>query len=134
MYSLVLQNDSINSYLLAELKDRESGISLFDFLQDSVYTFQSPQTTKHLQLKLYKTLPSFDETLNLSAVRLIRNGDWVILDCEEEIICMELYDMQGRIADRVRGKKKIRLPNAGTFVLKATSQTGEYTWKLIKAD
>ena len=47
---------------------------------------------------------------------------------------MELYDMQGRIADRVRGKKKIRLPNAGTFVLKATSQTGEYTWKLIKAD
>lgn len=134
VYSLVLQNDSINSYLLAELKDRESGINLFDFLQDSVYTFQSPQTTKHLQLKLYKTLPSFDETLNLSAVRLIRNGAWVILDCEEEIICMELYDMQGRIADRVRGKKKIRLPNAGTFVLKATSQTGEYTWKLIKAD
>ena len=47
---------------------------------------------------------------------------------------MELYDMRGRIVDSVRGKKKIRLPDAGTFVLKAMSRTREYTWKLVNAD
>lgn len=134
VYSLVLKNDSMNSYLLAELTDKESGTRLFDFVQDSVYTFQSPQATKHLRLKLYKTLPSFDETLQLSNVRLFRDGDWVILECEEEIEYMELYDMRGRIADSVRGKKKIRLPDAGIFVLKAMSRTGEYTWKLVNAN
>lgn len=134
VYSLVLDSDSISSYTVAELRDRDGGIRLFDFLQDSVYTFQSPQATKHLQLKLSKAALSHDRMPIPSDVRLMRSGEWAIVQCEEKILCMELCDMQGRIVERVDGMNRIRLPNAGVFVLKATSTKGKYTWKLIKAD
>lgn len=133
-YSLKVSGNITDSCLAATLTDIQSGEVLFDYVTDSIYTFQSPKGSKHFSLNLYKTLASSDKLPDECNVRLIKQGNTLKVQSRCVIEQLVLYDMQGRELIKTRGNDHINLPNKGTFILKVQTSSQTLFFKSVNVD
>ena len=133
-YSLKVSGNITDSCLAATLTDIQSGEVLFDYVTDSIYTFQSPKGSKHFSLNLYKTLASSDKLPDECNIRLIKQDNTLKVQSRCVIEQLVLYDMQGRELIKTRGNDHINLPNKGTFILKVQTSSQTLFFKSVNVD
>lgn len=131
VYTLKLKDEFAQSCIAKRLIDKESGVLLFDFAQDSVYAFQSSQGSRQFVLKLYKTLSSLPQTEKGSGVSLSQNGDVLRVLTEDKVRKIVLSDVQGRNLKTIYSNKEIILPNKGIFFLNVETDKHVSDFKVV---
>lgn len=131
VYSLKLKDEFAQSCIAKRLIDKQSGVLLFDFAQDSIYTFQSSKTSKQLVLKLYKTLASLQEVQDDSHIALSQRGNVLKVQSGEKIERIVLSDVQGRNLKTIYSNKEIILPNKGIFFLNVKTNKRTADFKVV---
>lgn len=131
VYSLKLKDEFAQSCIAKRLIDKQSGVLLFDFAQDSVYAFQSSQGSRQFVLKLYKTLSSLPQTEKDSGVSLSQNGDVLKVLTADKVRKIVLSDVQGRILKTIYSNKEIILPNKGIFFLNVETDKHVSDFKVV---
>lgn len=131
VYTLKLKDEFAQSCIAKRLIDKQSGVLLFDFAQDSIYTFQSSKTSKQLVLKLYKTLASLQEVQDDSHIALSQRGNVLKVQSAEKIERIVLSDVQGRNLKTIYSNKEIILPNKGIFFLNVKTNKRTTDFKVV---
>lgn len=131
VYTLKLKDEFAQSCIAKRLIDKQSGVLLFDFAQDSVYAFQSSQGSRQFVLKLYKTLSSLPQTEKDSGVSLSQNGDVLRVLTADKVRKIVLSDVQGRILKTIYSNKEIILPNKGIFFLNVETDKHVSDFKVV---
>lgn len=131
VYTLKLKDEFAQSCIAKRLIDKQSGVLLFDFAQDSIYAFQSSQGSRQFVLKLYKTLSSLPQTEKGSGVSLSQNGDVLRVLTEDKVRKIVLSDVQGRNLKTIYSNKEIILPNKGIFFLNVETDKHVSDFKVV---
>ncbi|MEE0894765.1 MAG: hypothetical protein U0M28_02260, partial [Bacteroidales bacterium] len=131
VYSLKLKDEFAQSCIAKRLIDKQSGVLLFDFAQDSIYTFQSSKTSKQFVLKLYKTLASIQQVQDDSHITLSQRGNVLKVQSDEKIERIVLSDVQGRNLKTIYSNKEIILPNKGIFFLNVKTNKRTTDFKVV---
>lgn len=131
VYTLKLKDEFAQSCIAKRLIDKQSGVLLFDFAQDSIYTFQSSKTSKQLVLKLYKTLASLQQVQDDSHIALSQRGNVLKVQSDEKIERIVLSDVQGRNLKTIYSNKEIILPNKGIFFLNVKTNKRTTDFKVV---
>ncbi len=134
VYSIRLDKQFAEECYVIALSDKESGVFLFDFMQDSIYTFQSSQGTKHFCLKIYKTLCGIDELYSKNDISLSQNGKEVRIKTNNKIEKISLFDMYGRCLNVIYGNQVVILPNKGAFLLNIKTDKGNRNYKVLNLE
>jgi hypothetical protein len=106
-------------------------VLLFDFAQDSIYTFQSSKTSKQFVLKLYKTLASIQQVQDDSHITLSQRGNVLKVQSDEKIERIVLGDVQGRNLKTIYSNEEIILPNKGIFFLNVKTNKRTTDFKVV---
>ncbi|MDR3047103.1 MAG: hypothetical protein LBU51_05745, partial [Bacteroidales bacterium] len=99
------------------LSDRQNGERLIDFVITENYNFtlQEPQN-RELQLKFFKDKSSLSD-VKTSSINIKHIGDEVIVYSDSKIEMITLTNLDGRTIKRLANTNKIKIPNAGLFLL-----------------
>ena len=131
VYTLKLKDEFAQSCIAKRLIDKQSGVLLFDFAQDSIYTFQSSKTSKQFVLKLYKTLASIQQVQDDSHITLSQRGNALKVQSDEKIERIVLSDVQGRNLKTIYSNEEIILPNKGIFFLNVKTNKRTADFKVV---
>ncbi len=134
VYSIKLDKQFAQGCIAIALVDKANANVLFDFMQDSIYTFQSSQGKKHFCLKIYKTLCGIGELYNKNDISLLQKGKEVRIITNNKIEKISLFDMCGRCLNVIYGNQVVILPNKGAFLLNIKTDKGNRNYKVLNLE